>query len=105
MTGYINWMAYTQATKDGVIPTEGNTVSDYVTVATGNSSAVAPEGAQYASVTCDVASIVEANIISTTKNPDGEAIFNAKELYVPAGVTIQIPNIVVGKTTLTITDV
>jgi len=105
MTGYINWMAYTQASKDGTLPTEGNTISDYVTVASAGTSAAAPTGAQYATIVCSVASKVEANIISVSGVSDGDTIYSAKELYVAANVPVQIPNIVVGKTTLTVTDI
>lgn len=106
MTGYINWMAFTQKTKDGFIPTEGNAVADAVTVASAGTSAPAPEGAQYASIWCDVDSTIEANIISTkTGQPQGETIYNAKEFKVPAGVMVQIPNVVPGVTTITVTDI
>ena len=104
MTAYINWMAYTQHTKDGSLPTEGNVVADYDTVASAG-TATAPEGAQYASITCSVDTTLEADIISTTGNKDGETIFNAKETFCGAGNTIQIPNIVAGVTTFTVTDV
>lgn len=105
MTGYINWMATTQPSKDGTFNMEGNVVADYVTVASGNTSPVAPEGAIYATINCTVDSTVEANIISQSGQADGQALYNAKQLFCPAGVPVQIPNIVVGKTTITVTDV
>lgn len=105
MTGYINWMAKTQPTKDGAFQMEGNTVADFETVASAGTSSAAPEGAQYATVVCTVNSKIEANIISPKGNLDGDTIYNAKELFAYAGVPIQIPNIIVGKTTLTVTDV
>lgn len=105
MTGYINWMAFTQPIKGDVVTIEGNAVSDAVTVTTGNTSAAAPQGAQYASVWCTVASTIEANIISTKNNPAGETIYNAKEYKVPANIPVQIPNIVPGVTTITVTDI
>lgn len=104
MTGYINWKALTQPTKDGNLPMEGNNVADYVTVASAGTSAVAPEGSVYASITCSVASTVEANVIKSLRN-EVDPIYSAKELYVPAGVPTQIPNVVVGVTTITVTDV
>ena len=104
MTGYVNWMGMTQPVKAGVLNMEGNSVADAVTVASGGTSAVAPEGAQYASVWCDVASTVEANIISLSSGGEPHALYSAKEYKIPAGVPTQIPNIVVGQTTITVTD-
>lgn len=104
MTGYVNWMAYTQEAKDGSFDTKGNAVADAVEVTSGNTSAAAPQGAQYAVVVTTVLSTIEANVISTQNSPEGEAIYNAKEMKVPAGVW-EIPNIVPGVTTITVTDV
>ena len=105
MTGYVNWMALTQPIKGDVVAMEGNTVSDAVTVASAGTSAVAPEGAQYASVWCDAASTIEANIIDPKGNPAGATIYNAKEYKVPANYVVQIPNIIPGVTTITVTDI
>lgn len=105
MTAYINWMAYTQNIKGDAVQTQGNTVADYEVEASGGTSNVAPEGSQYATVYCDVAMKVEANIISPKDLQEGETIYNAKELFCGAGERIEVPNVIVGKTTLTVTDV
>lgn len=102
MTGIINWAAYTQSNVNGtVINTQGNNVADGVTVASGG-TAKAPEGAMYASVYCDVVSTVSPDFISS---PDDKTIFNGKETRFAAGETREIPNVIPGKTTLTVTDV
>lgn len=105
MTAYINWAAYTQAIKGDAFQTQGNNVADYETVLTTATSSAAPEGAQYASVYCDVNTKIEANIISQYQNTLGETIYNAKETFCGAGERIEVPNVVVGVTTLTVTDV
>jgi len=103
MTGNINWAAYTQANVNGgAIQTQGNNVADYEIVLTTATSAVAPEGTMYASVYCDVASTIKANVIST---PDNKTIFNANTTYCGAAERIEIPNVIAGKTTLTVTDI
>ncbi len=104
MTGYINWLALTQPSKDGTMNMEGNVVADYVTVASAGTSAVAPEGAEYATVYCTVNSTVEATNIAV-KDGVTNTLLSDKELFVYAGVPVQIPNVVVGKTTITVTDV
>lgn len=104
-TCYVNWMAMTQPVKSDVLQMEGNAVSDAVTVADAGTSAVAPQGAQYASLFCTVASTVEANIISLRSGGEPHALYSAKEMAVPAGISVQIPNIVVGKTTITVNDI
>ncbi len=104
-TCYINWMAMTQPIKGDVLPMEGNAVSDAVTVASAGTSAAAPQGAQYASIFCTVATTVEANIISLRSGGEPNATYSAKEMKIPAGIMVQIPNIVVGKTTITVTDI
>lgn len=104
-TCYVNWMAMTQPVKGDVLPMEGNPVSDAVTVASAGTSAAAPEGAQYATVWCTVASTIEANIISRKSGGEIETLFSAKEQKIPAGAMVQIPNIVVGQTTITATDI
>lgn len=105
MTGYINWMALTQPIKGDVLPMEGNPVADAETVASTGTSNAAPEGAQYASVWCDVASTVEVNIISRSPTGEPETIHSAKEMKIPANVPVQIPNIVPGSSTITVTDI
>ena len=98
MTNYINWMQLSQPIKGDVVTMEGNAVSDYESPATTVASGVAPEGAQYASVWADVAIKVEAS------NLDENAGFSDKEYALPANTVLQIPNITVGKTTITCTD-
>ena len=84
---------------------EGNPVADYESVASTASSNAAPEGAAYASVWCDVASVVEGDVISPKGAKAGEAIYSAKEIAVPANIPVQIPNIIPGVTTITVTDI
>lgn len=99
-------MAYTQANKVSTMQTEGNAVADFETVASTGTSGAAPEGAQYASVLCTVDSIVEPNVIGRDpNNRAGETIFNARQYAAPAGIPIQIPNVIVGVTTITVTDI
>lgn len=105
MTAYINWMALTQPSKDGTLPMEGNAVSNYESVATGGTSAVAPQGTQYATVMCDANSKIVASVISLKNQADGDAIYNSKEVFCSANYPAYIPNVVVGVTTLTITEV
>lgn len=103
MTGYINWKAMTMPIKGDVLQMEGNNVADTDTVASAG-TATAPLGAQYASVWCDVASTLEADVISLNGSPEGEPIYNAKTFIVPANTMVHIPNIVAGTTTITVTD-
>lgn len=103
MTGYINWFALTQPIKGDVLNMEGNAVADYETVTSTNTSNAAPEGAQYASIVCSVDSTVEATNIG--RNGQAETILSDKEQFAPAGVPLQIPNVIPGKTTITVTDV
>ena len=98
MTAYINWMAYKQESKDGTFQTQGNTVADYDAVASA-SSATAPEGAQYATISCDVATKLNA-----TRLKLGD-VFQDKDLYCAAGERIEIPNVVPKVTVITVTDV
>ena len=100
-------MALSQPIKVDQLNMEGNAVADAVTVASAGTSAVAPEGTEYISMWCDVASTIEANILGRdpTNIPAGEVIFNAKEYKIPAGVVFQIPNIIPGVTTITVTDI
>lgn len=105
MTGYVNWHALTQPIKGDLVQLDGNIVADGEVLASTETTAVAPEGAQYASVWCTVASTVEANLISPKKNPAGETIYNAKEYAVPPETFVTIPNVIAGKTTITVTDI
>ena len=98
-------MAYTQAIKGDALQTEGNAVADAETVASAGTSAACPEGTQYVSVWCDVASTVEANVISVSGASAGDTIYNAKEYKIPANIPVQIPNVVPGVTTITVTDI
>lgn len=105
MTAYINYMAFTQKTKDGNVPTQGNAVADAETVSSGGTSAVAPEGTQYIAIWSDAATTIEINIVSLNGSPNGEAIYNAKEIKIPANALVEIPNIVAGVSTVTVTDI
>lgn len=96
-------MALTQPIRGDAIQMEGNTVADAETVASTATSGAAPEGAQYASVWCDVASTIEVTNIG--RNGEAETIFSSNEYKAPANAIIQIPNIIVGKTTITVTDI
>jgi len=98
MANYVNWMAFTQQSKDGVIQTEGTPVADTETPNTGVATSVAPEGAQYASVWSTVNTQVQAN------NVKGGALLQNKIYTLPAATVLQIPNVIPKKTTIKMTD-
>jgi hypothetical protein len=102
MANYITWMNLNMpAGKDGVLPMQGNPVAATVTPASGVASAVAPEGAQYAVVWADVPSAVSASVL---KGVNGDNLGDGKAITIPANTMIEIPNVIVGKTTITMTD-
>lgn len=95
MVNHVNWM---QPSQGSVLPTEGNPVAAPESPTTGVATAVAPEGAQYASVWATVDTLVEATNLTTSL---GSGI----QYALPANTVLQIPNITVKKTTIEMTDI
>lgn len=104
MTGHVDWMQLNMPIHGDAIQMQGNTVGNTETVASAGTSAVAPVGAHYARIIVSVLSTVVAtnlkpNLSGQTNLGDG------KTVTVPANGLIEIPNILEGVTTITVTDV
>jgi hypothetical protein len=91
------------AGKDGVLQMQGNPVATTESPATTVASGVAPIGAQYAVVWADVPTEVQANTL--TKNASAANLGDAKSISWPANTALEVPNVIVGVTTITMTDV
>ena len=98
MAIYLNWMEFSQTIKGDLVPTEGNPVADHLVLTSGVASTVAPVGAQYASVWSTAAATVAVSDL-------GGKLGENKTYALPANVVLQIPNIVVNSSTITVTDI
>ena len=102
MTNYVNWMQNNQTIRDGNLPTNGNPVASHESPASGVPTAVAPTGAHYAVVWSTVDTVIEVNEAATINPPDLAA---GSTVAWPAGIPFEIPNVIVGVTTIEMTDI
>ena len=95
MTAYFNPMQNSQITSNGdTLQTEGNGKANHSTT----NPYTVPEGAQYVSVWSDALFTVKASPL-----PEG-ITENVTSVY-PAGRVVQIPNVIGGKTVITVAEI
>jgi len=99
MVGYVNWMQKSQPIKGDLLPIEGNPVSNHTVTASGVATSAAPQGTQYVSLWSDAAATVSASALADVTLGEGLTF------ALPANYVMQIPNIIPGETTITITDI
>ena len=99
MANYITWMQNNQPIKGDILQMQGNPVSDTVSPASAAATAVAPEGSHYALVWADVATEVKATNLNKVND-----LYQAKSVTIPANYVLEVPNVQVGYTTITLTD-
>lgn len=101
MVNFVNWHTTNQPIKGDVLQMQGNPVANHETPATGVATAVAPIGAQYASVWATVSVTVSVSEVSGA----GKDLVVGKTIAIPANTMLEIPNVVVDKSTITMTDI
>jgi len=103
MANFINWLKTSQISKSGSpLQMQGNPASSDESPASGVASGLAPAGANYAMVWAAAETKVKVDIL---KDEKGQDVTSAFEIAIPANTLLEIPNIIAGRSKITMTDV